>query len=73
MTITELKKLNNERIINLVVTDIVTTGLKKLVPDALAITMQDEPTPLAKDWAECFTRINSSAWDDIRSIIKRSL
>lgn len=73
MTLTELKTKQNERIINMVVSDIVSTGLSKLQQEAVDITMNDKAPALAKSWAECFNSINSSSWDDIRSIIKRSL
>ena len=73
MTITELKKLHQERLINMVVTDIVSKGMSELAPKVLEITMNDKSPALAKEWAECYTNITSSGWDDIRSIIKRSL
>ena len=73
MTLTELKTKQNERIINMVVSDIVSTGLSKLQQEAVDITMNDKASALAKSWAECFNSINSSSWDDIRSIIKRTL
>ena len=73
MTITELKQKQSERMINMVVTDIVSTGLSKLQAEAVEISMNDKAPALAKDWAECFNNINSSSWDDIRSIIKRTL
>ena len=73
MTITELKQKQSERMINLVVTDIVSAGLSKLQAEAVEISMNDKAPALAKDWAQCFNSINSSSWDDIRSIIKRTL
>ena len=73
MTITELKNKYNERIINLVVTDIVNTGLSKLATDARMILDREDPNPLEKDWASCLLDISGSTWDDVRSIIKRSL
>ncbi len=73
MTLTELKQKKNERIINMVVSDIVCTGLNKLKQEAVDITMNPDAPALAKDWAECFNNINSSSWDEIRSIIKRTL
>lgn len=73
MTITELKKMHQERMINMVVTDIVSRGMSELASQALEISMNDKAPALAKEWAECYTHITSSSWDDIRSIIKRSL
>ena len=73
MTLTELKQKKNERIINMVVSDIVCTGLNKLKQEGIDITMNPDAPALAKDWAECFNNINSSSWDEIRSIIKRTL
>lgn len=73
MTITELKQQASERMINLVVTDIVSRGLSQLQQEAVEISMNDKAPALAKDWAQCFNSINSSSWDDIRSIIKRTL
>lgn len=73
MTITELKKMHQEKMINMVVTDIVAKGMSELAPQVLEITMNDKSPALAKEWAKCYTDITSSGWDDIRSIIKRSL
>lgn len=68
MTITELKAKHGERIINLVVSDIVVAGLGRIAAEPSG--RQD---PLAESCRECFTDINASGWDDIRAIIKRSL
>lgn len=70
MGITELKNKHTERMINLVVTDIVIAGLSRLKTDQ---DLKAPDNPLAESWAACFTDINGSSWDDIRSIIKRSL
>lgn len=70
MGITELKQKHNERIINLVVTDIVIAGLSRLKTDE---EVRSADNPLVESWAKCFTDINNSSWDDIRAIIKRCL
>lgn len=69
MGITELKQKHNERIIGLVVTDIVIAGLKALKEDDI----KSPDNPLVESWKRCFDDINDSSWDDIRAIIKRSL
>lgn len=69
MGITELKQKHNERIINLVVTDIVIAGLKALKEDDI----NSPDNPLVESWKRCFDDINGSSWDDIRAVIKRSL
>lgn len=71
MGITELKQKHTERIINLVVTDIVISGLRDLKEDAKDVISRNNP--LAESWAKCFNDINDSSWEDIRSIIKRML
>lgn len=68
MTITELKAKYNERIINQTVTDIAVAGISRI-----AAMDGDYDTPLAAEIRRCFDDINASKWDDIRSIIKRSL
>ena len=73
MTITELRSKYNDRIITLVVTDIVNTGLNKLVSDARTILDKEDPNALEKDWASCLLDISGSNWDDVRAVIKRSL
>ena len=68
MNITELKSKHGERIISLVVSDIVVAGLSRIA---------NEPSPrqdqLAESCRACFNDINASGWDDIRAIVKRSL
>lgn len=70
MGITELKNRHTERMINLVITDIVIAGLSHLKTDQ---EMRKADNPLAESWAACFNDINGSSWEDIRSIIKRTL
>lgn len=70
MGITELKQKHNERIIGLVVTDIVIAGLKALKEDDI---IKSSDNPFVENWKKCFDDINDSSWDDIRAIIKRSL
>lgn len=70
MKVTELKQKHNERIIGLVVTDIVIAGLKALKTDEEVISKDN---PLVESWKACFDDINDSSWDDIRAVIKRSL
>lgn len=69
MKVTELKLKHNERILNLVVTDIVVAGLKSLKED----DVKSPDNPLVESWKRCFDDINDSSWDDIRAVIKRSL
>lgn len=69
MKVTELKLKHNERIIDLVVTDIVIAGLKALKEDGI----KSPDNPLVESWKRCFDDINDSSWDDIRAVIKRSL
>lgn len=68
MTITELKAKYSERIINQTVTDVVVAGISRI-----AAQDGDYTTPLASEIRRCFDDINASKWDDIRSIVKRSL
>lgn len=68
MGITELKTKHNERMINLVVTDIVIAGLSRLRSEE-----RQADNALAISWESCFNDINGSSWDEIRSIIKRTL
>ena len=72
VNITELKALHGERVINLVVSDIVVSGLAKLM-DSVKQGKIDKDNPLNAAWVDCLTNINGSKWDDIRAIIKRSL
>lgn len=68
MTITELKAKYSERIVEATVTDIVIAGISRI-----AAQDGDYTTPRASEIRRCFDDINASKWDDIRSIIKRSL
>ena len=68
MTITELKAKYSERIISQTVTDIVVAGISRIAAED-----GDYVTPLAMEIRRCFDDINASKWDDIRSIVKRSL
>lgn len=72
MNITELKALHGERVVNLVVSDIVMSGLGKLM-DSVKSGKIGKDNPLNAAWVDCLTNINNSKWDDIRAIIKRSL
>lgn len=69
MTITELKEKYNERLISIVVTEIVIGGMAKLRDKYPAA----EGSPLGIDVRKCFDDMDNSTWDDIRAIIKRSL
>lgn len=68
MTISELKAKYSERIINQTVTDVVVAGISRIAAEE-----GDYTTPLASEIRRCFDDINASKWDDIRSIVKRSL
>ena len=68
MTITELKAKYSERIVEATVTDIVVAGISRIAAED-----GDYTTPLAAEIRRCFDDINASKWDDIRSIVKRSL
>lgn len=68
MTITELKAKYSERIVEATVTDIVVAGISRIAAED-----GDYTTPLASEIQRCFDDINASKWDDIRSIVKRSL
>ena len=70
MGLTELKQKHSERMIGLVVADIVIAGLREL---SRSHENTKPDNPLAVDWKACFMDINGSTWDEIRSIIKRSL
>ena len=70
MGITELKTRHTERMINLVSTDIVIAGLRELVR---VCANKELDNPLAEDFKKCLDDINGSTWDEIRSIIKRTL
>ena len=68
MTITELKAKYGERIVEVTVTDIVIAGISWIATED-----GDYTTPLASEIRRCFDDINASKWNDIRSIVKRSL
>lgn len=68
MTITELKAKYSDRIINQTVTVVVVAGISRIAAED-----GDYVAPLAAEIRRCFDDINESKWDDIRSIIKRSL
>ena len=68
MTITELKAKYSERIVEATVTEIVVAGISRIAAED-----GDHTTPLASEIRRCFDDINASKWDDIRSIVKRSL
>ena len=70
MGLTELKQKHSERMISLVTTDIVIAGLREL---ARVYANKELDNPLAEDFKKCLDDINGSTWDEIRSIIKRSL
>ena len=63
-----LKEKHGERIINLVVTDIVMQGLIRMreVP-------REDKTALGAVISSCFEDIDAGTWDEIRAAIKRSL
>lgn len=68
MTYTELKEKHGERILNLVVTDIVMQGLIRVRE-----TPRDDKSPLGAVISSCFEDIDAGTWDEIRAAIKRSL
>ena len=69
MGITELKEKYSERLISIVVTEIVVGGMARIrEKDPTA-----EGSPLGVEVRKCFNDIDNSKWDDIRAIIKRSL
>ena len=68
MTYPELKDKHGERILNLVVTDIVMQGLI-----AVREHKRDDLSALGAVISSCFEDIDSGSWDEIRSAIKRSL
>lgn len=68
MTYTELKDKHGERILNLVVTDIVMQGLI-----AVREHKRDDLSALGAVISSCFEDINAGSWDEIRAVIKRSL
>lgn len=68
MTYTELKDKHGERILNLVVTDIVLQGLIRVRE-----TPRDDKSPLGAVISSCFEDIDAGTWDEIRAAIKRSL
>ena len=63
-----LKEKHGERIISLVVTDIVMQGLIRMreMP-------RDDYTALGAVIDSCFEDIDAGTWDEIRAAIKRSL
>ena len=63
-----LKEKHGERIISLVVTDIVMQGLIRMreMP-------RDDHTALGAVIDSCFEDIDAGTWDEIRAAIKRSL
>ena len=68
MTYTELKAKHGERILNLVVTDIVMQGLIRIREHR-----RDTESPLGAVINSCFEDIDNGTWDEIRAAIKRSL
>lgn len=68
MTYTDLKEKHGERILNLVVTDIVLQGLIRVRE-----TPRDDKSPLGAVISSCFEDIDAGTWDEIRAAIKRSL
>ena len=67
MGIIELKEKYGERMLSMVVTDIVIQGLKYMSEH------YDERSALGKDLKACTEDINSGCWDEIRAVIKRML
>lgn len=68
MTYTELKDKHGDRILNLVVTDIVLQGLIRMREKP-----RDDKSPLGAVISSCFEDIDAGTWDEIRAAIKRSL
>ena len=68
MTYTELKEKHGERILSLVVTDIVMQGLISIREHR-----RDKESPLGAAINSCFEDIDGGTWDEIRAAIKRSL
>lgn len=68
MNYTDLKEKHGERILNLVVTDIVMQGLIRVKE-----TPRDDKSPLGAVISSCFEDIDAGTWDEIRAAIKRSL
>ncbi len=68
MNYTELKTKHGERILSLVVTDIVMQGLISIREHR-----RDTESPLGAAINSCFEDIDSGTWDEIRAAIKRSL
>lgn len=66
MTIVEAKEKYGERILSLVATEIVASGLDQ-------VKESDTRTALDVVFQNCVDDLSSSSWDEIRSIIKRSL
>ncbi len=69
MGITELKEKYSERLVSIVVTEIVVGGMARIREKDPAV----EGSPLGVEVRKCFDDIDNSKWDDIRAIIKRSL
>ena len=68
MNYPELKEKHGERILSLVVTDIVMQGLIRMREHP-----RDTKSPLGAVISSCFEDIDSGTWDEIRAAIKRSL
>lgn len=68
MNYPELKEKHGERILSLVVTDIVMQGLIRMREHP-----RDTQSPLGAAISSCFEDIDSGTWDEIRAAIKRSL
>ena len=68
MTFTELKEKHGERIISLVVTDIVMQGLIRMREQP-----RDDKSALGAVISSCFEDIDRGTWDEIRAAVKRSL
>ena len=68
MNYPELKEKHGERILSLVVTDIVMQGLIRMREHP-----RDTQSPLGAVISSCFEDIDSGTWDEIRAAIKRSL
>ena len=67
MGIIELREKYGERMLSMVATDIVLQGLKYMMEH------YDERSTLGRELKACTEDINSGSWDEIRSVIKRTL
>jgi hypothetical protein len=67
MTFTDLKEKHSERILGLVVTDIVLQGLSAVREG------KQESSALAEACRAAFEDIDAGSWDEIRAVIKRTL